>query len=194
MTRFLSLKKEYISYVVVLLFGLVLSAVAANAATTISTNINTAGTLTVTGASTLTGAVYASSTLQAATMIAYTSLGVASSSPYVALGVTGTTTSSAGVVIGSGGSGITQLLFGTCSVNLPAISATTTGVANCTATGVTTGDRVFVTPNSLPIFVMFTGASSTAADTIQVAAFNTASTSSSIVDPAAATWSWMAVH
>lgn len=120
-------------------------------------------------------------------------VGVASSSPYVALGVVGTTTSSAGALIGAGGSAITQLLFGTCSVDLPAIAASSTAVATCTATGVTTADKVFVTPASAPNQIIFTSASSTAADTIQVAAYNTGATEGSI-NPAAATWSWMAVR
>ncbi|MDO8335190.1 MAG: hypothetical protein Q7T74_00180 [Candidatus Saccharibacteria bacterium] len=52
---FKSIKKEYVSYVLVLCFGLFMSAMAVSASTTISTNINTGGTLTVTGVSTLTG-------------------------------------------------------------------------------------------------------------------------------------------
>jgi hypothetical protein len=57
------LKKEYFSYVLVLCFGLFMSAMAANAASTISTNISTGGTLTVDTTSTLTGAVTMGSTL-----------------------------------------------------------------------------------------------------------------------------------
>ena len=194
-----------------------MSALAANATTTISTDIVTGGSLTVSGTSALTGAVTLSSnitvpsgygldatsgalnlgTTTATSVIIGSSsakVGIASTSPYVALGVTGTTTSSAGVVIGAIGSPVTQMLFGTCSVNLPSINATSTVTANCTAAGVNTIDKVFVTPTSLPNYVVFTSASSTAADIIQVAAFNIGSSTGQTVDPAASTWSWMAVR
>lgn len=166
----------------------------AAATTTISTNIVTGGsvtvgtTLDVTGASTLaTLSVSGASALTGA-------VGIASTSPYVKLGVTGTTTSSAGMVIGATGSAITQILFGTCSVNLPSITASTTAVADCTATGVTTTDKVFVTPSGLEDDVIFTSASSTGANTIQVAAYNVGSLiGDGSINPAAATWSWMAI-
>jgi len=48
-------KKEYVSYILVLLFGLFMSALAVSASTTINTSISTGGTLTVTGLSTLSG-------------------------------------------------------------------------------------------------------------------------------------------
>ena len=178
-----------------------------SAATTISTDIATNGTLTVDTTSTLTGVVTLGSnmtvpngygldvvtgggalnigTTSATSVIIGSSsakVGIASTSPYVALGVTGTTTASTGMVIG------------TCSVNLPAMAASTTAVATCVAVGVKTFDKVFVTPNSLPNYVMFTGASSTDVDTIQVSAFNVGSSTAQIVDPAAATWSWMAIR
>src|SRR3989344_5254606 len=48
MSKILSFKREYVSYGAVLLFGLLLSALAANAATTISSAVLTAGgTITV---------------------------------------------------------------------------------------------------------------------------------------------------
>lgn len=57
-------------------------------ATTIDSNVNTGGTLTVSGVSTLTGAVYASSTVQATgNYIAYASLGIGTTSPGTALAV-----------------------------------------------------------------------------------------------------------
>jgi len=120
-------------------------------------------------------------------------VGIGTSTPYVVLGVTGTTTSTAGVTIGSGGSGVTQLLFGTCSVDFGAITASTTAVATCAATGVSLADKVFVTPASVPNEIIFTGASSTAADTIQVSAFYVGATAASL-DPAAATWSWIGIR
>src|SRR3989339_657350 len=56
-------KNKYLILSVVL--SVIFVAAITYGATTISTNINTAGTLTVSGVSTLTGAVYATSTLQA---------------------------------------------------------------------------------------------------------------------------------
>ncbi len=206
------------------------------AASTISTNISTDGTLTVNGNSTFGDAAtdvnLFTGTLQASTTALFTSgfttfgasvfnensgaldfrvesdgqanmlyvdgtndrVGIASSTPYVALGVVGTTTSSLGMRIGATGSGITQLYFGTCSVNLPNITASSTASADCTATGVNLGDKVFVTPASLENHVVFTSASTTAADTIQVSAYNYGGGQGTAVNPAAATWSWMAVR
>ena len=248
------LKKKYISYASVFALGLIMSAIAASASTTISTNVQTDGSISASSTLQSTGDLttfgnatfgdaatdinlftgtlqasttalfsngivsygnnkvapgYGTDTITAGTLNLGTStatkviigsssakVGIASTTPYVALGVTGTTTASAGMVIGAGGSQVNQLLFGTCSVNLPSITASSTGVATCTATGVGTGDQVFVTPNSLPDFVFPTGASSTAANTIQVSAFNAGSlgASAGAVDPVAATWSWLAVH
>ncbi len=286
MTRFISFRKEYISYLIVLLFGLFLSSMAASAATTISTNISTGGTLSVTGVSTLTGAVNASSTIatsgnitvpgaygidtagagilnigtttattinigrsgQTAALLgnftlvgtlnasstiatsgnitvpgnysldtagggalsigtttatsviigsASASVGIASSSPITALGVTGTTTSSLGARIGAYGSGITQLLFGTCTYNPgAAVLASTTRSTNCTgATGVRLTDRVFVTPHGLEPSLVFTSASSTATnDVIQVSVYNTNTAGAGSVTPASNAWDWMAVR
>ena len=120
-----------------------------------------------------------------------TRVGVGSSSPFSALGVTGTTTSSLGMKIGQAGSGISQFLFGTCAVNFGNTSASTSAAVNCTATGVTTDFKVFVTPNDLPHFFIYTGASTTADNTIQIGGFNGNGAS---VDPASRTWSWMGVR
>ncbi len=149
--------------------------------------------LSVHAAAGVTGFSVGSSTATYFTVNHLGRTGVASTSPYVALGVTGTTTSSAGAVIGAVGSPVTQLLFGTCSVDFGAIAASTTVMATCTATGVTTTDKVFVTPASLENQIILVSASSTAADTIQVAAYNTGATVGSI-NPAAATWSWMGIR
>lgn len=269
MSKILSFRKEYVSYVAVLLFGLLVSAMAANAASTISTNISTGGTLAVTGASTLTGAVAVTGAINASSTLATSGnmtvvagygldtagagvlnlgtttattvivgsasakvgvgatttplaalsvnteagspgfvvgsttathfivdkvgfVGVASSSPYTALAVTGTTTSSAGVRIGSAGSGVSQLLFGTCTVTFASITASSTQVSTCSATGVGLTDRVFVTPHISDNGIIFVSASSTAANVIQVALFNVGL--SGAVNPADNTWSWMALR
>ena len=56
MSKFLSNKKEYISYGSVLIIGLLMSALAVSASTTISTSITTGGTLNVTGLGTFVSA------------------------------------------------------------------------------------------------------------------------------------------
>src|SRR3989344_3452279 len=223
-----------------------LVAATVSAATTISTNIDTGGTLGVTGNATLTadiainggditlGTGSATSTLTSAAgtlgvssttpwglfSIESTSVvtsavpifvvgdqgtstpmfvvngdgrvGVASTTPYVALGVTGTTTSSAGAVIGLHGSNINQVLFGTCTFNPGIIEDGKTINTNCvSATGVTTLDKVFVTPVNLEKGLVLTSASSTANDTIQLAIQNATSTS---VTPDSRSWNWMAIR
>lgn len=99
------------------------------AATTISTNINTAGTLTVTGASTLTGNVSAAGTLAVT--------GVST--------LTGTSTHTAGAIVGSSGTAINQIIKGTCDLlgMNASHAASTTKAYNCAVTGVLSGDLVF---------------------------------------------------
>ncbi len=185
MTKILSLKKEYVIYVAVLLFGLLMSAMAASAATTISTNISTGGTLTVDTTSILTGDV----TMSAAASVG-TTLTVSGASNLA-------TASSTGLVkvhtltVGTG-STVSQVLFGTCYVDLPSFLASTTRVVNCTATGVTTSHVVFMTPASTTAHIIFTSASTTANDTIQVAGYNTGAVGT--LDPGGAIWAWMAVR
>lgn len=204
--------KSLVSYVTRSTFTVVTAAVVGvlfvvglvSAATTISTNISTGGTLSVTGASTLAAA---STTLLSANFAQFGGtgtttvttagwLGVGTTSPTTELGVTGTTTSSAGARIGAVGSGITQLLFGTCAVDFPNAVASTTVVANCTATGVSTLDKVFVTPASTTDFMIITGASSTGSNTIQISAFNlgTQGGAGAAVNMDTKIYSWMAVR
>ena len=84
--------------------------------------------------------------------------------------------------------------FGICSVAFTgssvASSATTT--ADCTATDVIAGDRVFMTPTSLEKWLVFNSASSTVDGTIQVQVFNSSSTAAVIT--VANNWYWMAVR
>jgi len=179
-------------------------------ATTTSSNGNFAthgtlsasGTLLVTGIGTFYDNVnfngYATTTGSNGDFTTNSKIGVASSSPYLALGVTGTSTASAGMLIGSEGSGITQFLFGTCTYNPSAsITASTTLSTNCTgATGVETFDRVFVTPVSLEEGLVMTSASSTISDVIQVTVHNTGQGTvlGADISPASATWNWMAIR
>lgn len=193
-----------------------------SAATTITTNIATGGSLSVTGASTLTGLttmVYASSTTQSITgdflfggfattsaangnfltggkvAIGTTSVTVSSH----ALDVTGTTTSSNGIVIGSVGSPISRFLFGTCGVDFPAFSAAvgSSTIADCSATGVTTSDKIFVALASStmdnPYFLL--AASSTSASVIQIQVSNASTTSAGTTwNPAPVQYNWMSIR
>ena len=153
-----------------------------NASTSV---ISTTGSLFVNGNATTT---------PAGTLTLQGSLGVASSSPYVALGVTGTTTASAGMVIGNIGTPINVFLFGTCTVNpddglIDSTGATTT---TCAATGVRSGDVISITPAHLPGGAFLISASSTANDTIQVSIGAATSTNPSLTTYAG--WSWIAVR
>src|SRR3989344_7347604 len=153
-----------------------------NASTSV---ISTTGSLFVNGNATTT---------PAGTLTLKGSLGVASSSPYVALGVTGTTTASAGMVIGNIGTPINVFLFGTCTVNpddglIDSTGATTT---TCAATGVRSGDVISITPANLPGGAFLISASSTANDTIQVSIGAATSTNPSLTTYAG--WSWIAVR
>jgi hypothetical protein len=120
-------------------------------------------------------------------------VGIASTTPYVSLGVTGTTTSSAGMVIGAGGSPVSEFLFGVCTVNPEdgAIDTANGTTSDCTASGVTAAHRVFVTPNNLPAALYLASASSTGSNTIQVAIG--AATSSPVITTFA-NWQWIAVR
>ncbi|MEY4747244.1 MAG: hypothetical protein RLZZ416_293 [Candidatus Parcubacteria bacterium] len=154
----------------------------ANATTTISTNISTDGTLAVTGASTLTGAVsaangvYASTTLQGNGITDWGNttltgtLAVTGASTFT--GVASTTTFKAG---NDQVSTISGLIFGTCTASLT-VTASTSAYANCTgATGVTSSYKVFVqATSSIPVRLTIVAASSTATSgTIQLLVFNT---------------------
>ena len=122
-------------------------------------------------------------------------VGVMTATPSSALDVTGTTTSSAGMVVGSGGTAIARVLMGTCTYNPgAAVTASTTRSTNCTsATGVRSADKIFVTPSTLETHLIMTSASSTAtSDVIQVSVYNTGVTGD--ITPASATWTWMAIR
>ena len=158
MGKFFDTKR--VSGVVVASFvSLALVAVVVYGATTISTGVNTGGTLDVSGASTLTGAVTMSAAATVGTTLSVTGnatfdtstmfvdaannrVGVLTITPATALEVVGTA-SSTGLVVG-GQTTITGLIKGTCKIIPEAVTATTT-IATCRyATGVATTDTIFV--------------------------------------------------
>lgn len=121
-------------------------------------------------------------------------VGILTATPNTALEVAGTA-SSTSLVVG-GGSTVSGIVFGTCTYDGASITASTTLSTNCTgATGVRTTDKVFVTPRSLENGLIFTSASSTANDVIQVSVYNTGRGGiGGSIDPAAASWDWMAIR
>ena len=237
------MKKEHVSYAIVLSFGLLLS-VAAIASTTITSTVLTAGGLltvpagysldtaaagqlnigTTTATSVVVGSATAkvgigtttpfasfsvnsvagsagftvgSSTMTSLLVDKFGNVGVSSSTPYVALGVVGTTTSSAGTVIGALGTPVNQMVFGTCTPTIGSITASTTLSAICTGSETYvngTGWKVFVTPNiTEDKNIVFVSASSTASG-IQVTLLNVNNTGVGAVNPTDNAWNWMAVR
>jgi hypothetical protein len=194
--------------IVVLMVFSVMSVV--QAATTISTNIVTEGTLQVDGSSTLGDAVSDSVTANA--YFTQLRIGTGSTFGHIStvgadeLGVEGdvevdgtayfdglASTTQLSVGTTAYVSTISGISFGTCAVDLPSITASTTAVADCSATGVAgTSDRIFVTPASSTNNIIFTSASATGAGTIQVAAFNAGWAGA--VNPDVKIWSWMAIR
>lgn len=95
-----------------------------------------------------------------------------------------------------GGTTIGNIVFGTCTVTIGTVTASSTAVADCAATGVTTDHKVFVTPYITDPNIIFTSASSTGTNTIQVSVYNTGwvdGVPGTNDDPANNTWSWMAI-
>ena len=186
--------------VLAVLGGVTLGAALVGAATTISTNVQTDGTLSVTGASTLTGRtsmVQASSTRLSVFDTAYFG-GTATStfnsagnlSVIGTLAVTGDTTLASSTAtafkVGQVGTRHTGILSGSCTIAASAHTASTTKQVTCaTATGVTTSYKVFVqATSSLPTPLVIQSATSST-DAIEVRIYNSgiATTTTINVDP-----------
>ena len=165
--------------------GVTLGAMLVSAATTISTNITTAGTFNADDAATLgsTLAVTGSSTVQALNVggeaLLNSTLNVVGSSTVQALNIGGagmlSSTTATALKVGQTGTRHTGILSGYCTIATPAgHTATTTQQFTCaSATGVTTSYKVFVqATSSLPsMYVIQSATSSTNA--IEVRIFNT---------------------
>lgn len=166
------------------------------AATTISTDIQTDGALSVTGLSSLTTASTSGAVSIAGNLwVGGNATTTASSGNFATKGtlaVTGASTLTGGVTVGSAGSSIGTLLVGTCAVTPGAIGATASTTVTCSATGVAALDKVFLTPPSnLETWFVFEGATSTTNQiTIQVLNSSTTASITGIARP----WSWMAVR
>ena len=157
-----------------ILGGVALGATLVGAVTTISTNVVTEGTLSVTGLSTLTAGYVsqASSTVVGA----FTATGAAALGS--TLDVTGATTlastTATSFKAGQTGTQHTGLVSGYCTIANVSVTASSTGMVSCSsATGVASGDRVFVqATSSLPDNFVIQAASTTATDVIQVDILN----------------------
>ena len=97
------------------------------------------------------------------------------------------------------GSVVSKMQFGTCSVNPPMLKPGFASTTTCTASTVSTADKVFLTPPGFAALssgrgntVVFVGASTTAASTINIEILNTSTTTA--VDVAAGTWSWIGLR
>lgn len=127
-------------------------------------------------------------------------VGIGTTTPSVALGVTGTTTSSTGMTIGANGTPANQLLFGSCTLNPSVIQASSTVITSCTgASGVTPTHKVFITATQLEYGISLVSASSTAVDAISIAVFysghgsTTGSTIYANIDPNTTSVYWMGI-
>ena len=236
--------KEFFSIFLSVILSVTFVAVSVYAATTIGTNIDTGGTLAVTGLSTLGNASSTQLTATNSVYLATTggSVGVGTTTPTSlfsfhgnsllsgtaffgaaitatsTLNVTGLTTlgnasttvlsvsgasyfstaSTTGLAtissmkVSSIGDTVSDIQFGTCTVTIGSVTASSTAIATCAATGVTTSHRVFVTPYITDPQILFSSASSTDNDVIQIAVYNVAATAGAI-NPADNVWSWMAI-
>ncbi|MFH1522334.1 MAG: hypothetical protein ABIE43_00770 [Patescibacteria group bacterium] len=105
--------------------------------------------------------------------------------------------STTAVSIGDG-SPVAKLLFGTCTIDPPSIALGTSTSVVCTATGVASGDTIFLTKPGLiedaaDNWLTFMGASaSTTADKIDVSLFNASTTAE--VDGSSRIWKWMSIR
>ena len=178
-------------------------------------NLSTTGTLAA-GATTITGALSVSTDIAMATasstgIVKFATINSdtgAISFSNENLTTTGAinfaTASSTGLAtldsikVSSTGTTVAGLLHGTCSINPASIAAATSSPISCSATGVVSGDKVFVTPPPSAASVnsdwlIFSGASaSTTAANIQIELFNASTTAA--IDGPAETWTWMAIR
>lgn len=144
-------------------------------------SLSASSTLVITGISSLYGDVrvngFATTSSATGNILTNGSVGIASTSPTTALGVTGTTTTSAGIRIGGTGSAINHMVFGFCMIPDTTTVSTTSISATCTPSatslGVEPSHRIFVSATgTFANRFVITGASSTAVDVIQVTIIN----------------------
>ena len=171
-------RKNILSVVISTLVSVLFVAASVSAVTTIDLNVNTGGTLTVTGLSSLANA----------------STTVMSTSGNFMVGGRATTTASSGnietqgtITVGSSGTAITSMVSGVCGLAATTVAASSTAMGSCIgATGILSGDRVFVTAtSSMQANFIVQAASSTASNIIQVNIFNTGTIAGTSAGPTA---------
>ena len=180
-------------------YGLDLTAAGAlNIGTTTATTINIGGTQATTKVlGTLqVPAAYGLDTVDAGTLslgtTTATRVNIGQAGVPVVIGNASSTLANFG-----GGTTVSGLLWGTCAVDPQSIAAATSSAVStsCSATGLTSAYKVFVTPPSDEIsgdnWLVFKGASaSTTAGYIEITLFNATNTP---INGPSKTWSWMAI-
>jgi len=95
-----------------------------------------------------------------------------------------------GLNVGAG-SDLVKISGGTVSVDLPSVSANTTGSKAVTVTGAATGDVVVVNPPALTAGLAFAGAAVTDTDEVTVYVVNT---TGSAIDESASNFTYLLVE
>jgi hypothetical protein len=147
-----------------------------SATTTISTNINTEGTLTVTGQSALATASTTDVTVAGSLWVNGYATTTASN---------GNIATKGSVTVGTTGRAVNDLVYGYCTISdSGSITASTTKYFTCTTDSsgnLSATHRVFVqATSSLPANLVVKAASSTAANTIQLEIYNLAITAGAV--------------
>ena len=181
---------NWLAMTIAVVAGVFLVVGGVQAATTISTNISTAGTVTVgvddTGADV---------TFYGATSGSYWLWDESADTMIIKAGVASTSALKVGDEVSV--STINGLIFGYCTAPSLNVAATSSATLICaSATGVASTDRVFVqATSSLPANFVVQAASSSAADTIQIRVFNMAtSTPSGAADTGINSFNFWAVR
>ena len=181
---------NWLAMTIAVVAGVFLVVGGVQAATTISTNISTAGTVTVgvddTGADV---------TFYGATSGSYWLWDESADTMIIKAGVASTSALKVGDEVSV--STINGLIFGYCTAPSLNVAATSSATLICaSATGVASTDRVFVqATSSLPANFVVQAASSSATDTIQIRVFNMAtSTPSGAADTGINSFNFWAVR
>ncbi|MFH1326392.1 MAG: hypothetical protein ABIH48_02900 [Candidatus Falkowbacteria bacterium] len=154
------------------------------------------GATTLAGATSVTGTLAATSTTITSDFQRALSVLDTNGVPILEVDTINQRASTTGISVGASGTAITGIFTGTCSVDPQSISIATSSLvaSSCAATGVESGDKVFVTPpTSNYDWLVLQGASaSSTSGYIEISLFNASTTAD--IDGDAQTWSWMAIR
>ena len=172
-------KQNFLSISLSVLFSFLGVFVIAYGATVISSNIQTDGTLSVTGLSTLVNATTTRVSISDALWVNgnATTTSAGNFSTEGTLGVAGLSSLTT-LKVGASGSTLSSAHFGYCMISDTAVTASSTAYVDCTgATSVPAGASVVVSAtSSLPSIFIIQAASSTVAGTINLRIYNTGET------------------